>query len=178
MILACHHISKSFGTDVILDDISFHIEEYEKAAIIGINGAGKSTLLKIIMNELAPDSGEVILAKGKTIGYLAQHHSRDSKRTIYEELLDVKKEVILLEERMAETEHAMKDAKGEELDQLLKSYARMRQSFEDQNGYAYRSEVVGVLKGLGFTEEDFNKEVHLLSGGQKTRVALGRLLLA
>ena len=178
MILACHHISKSFGTDVILDDISFHIEEYEKAAIIGINGAGKSTLLKIIMNELAPDSGEVILAKGKTIGYLAQHHSRDSKRTIYEELLDVKKEVILLEERMAETEHAMKDAKGEELDQLLKSYARMRQSFEDQNGYAYRSEVVGVLKGLGFTEEDFNKEVHLLSGGQKTRVSLGRLLLA
>ena len=178
MILACHHISKAFGTDVILDDISFHIEEYEKAAIIGINGAGKSTLLKIIMNELAPDSGEVILAKGKTIGYLAQHHSRDSKRTIYEELLDVKKEVILLEERMAETEHAMKDAKGEELDQLLKSYARMRQSFEDQNGYAYRSEVVGVLKGLGFTEEDFNKEVHLLSGGQKTRVALGRLLLA
>ena len=178
MILACHHISKAFGTDVILDDISFHIEEYEKAAIIGINGAGKSTLLKIIMNELAPDSGEVILAKGKTIGYLAQHHSRDSKRTIYEELLDVKKEVILLEERMAETEHAMKDAKGEELDQLLKSYARMRQSFEDQNGYAYRSEVVGVLKGLGFAEEDFNKEVHLLSGGQKTRVALGRLLLA
>lgn len=178
MILACHHISKAFGTDVILDDISFHIEEYEKAAIIGINGAGKSTLLKIIMNELAPDSGEVILAKGKTIGYLAQHHSRDSKRTIYEELLDVKKEVILLEERMAETEHAMKDAKGEELDQLLKSYARMRQSFEDQNGYAYRSEVVGVLKGLGFVEEDFNKEVHLLSGGQKTRVALGRLLLA
>ena len=178
MILSCHHISKSFGTDVILDDISFHIEEYEKTAIIGINGAGKSTLLKIIMNELAPDSGEVILAKGKTIGYLAQHHSRDSKRTIYEELLDVKKEVILLEERMAETEHAMKDAKGEELDQLLKSYARMRQSFEDQNGYAYRSEVVGVLKGLGFTEEDFNKEVHLLSGGQKTRVALGRLLLA
>ena len=178
MILACHHISKAFGTDVILDDISFHIEEYEKVAIIGINGAGKSTLLKIIMNELAPDSGEVILAKGKTIGYLAQHHSRDSKRTIYEELLDVKKEVILLEERMAETEHAMKDAKGEELDQLLKSYARMRQSFEDQNGYAYRSEVVGVLKGLGFAEEDFNKEVHLLSGGQKTRVALGRLLLA
>lgn len=178
MILACHHISKAFGTDVILDDISFHIEEYEKAAIIGINGAGKSTLLKIIMNELAPDSGEVILAKGKTIGYLAQHHSRDSKRTIYEELLDVKKEVILLEERMAETEHAMKDAKGEELDQLLKSYARMRQSFENQNGYAYRSEVVGVLKGLGFAEEDFNKEVHLLSGGQKTRVALGRLLLA
>lgn len=178
MILACHHISKSFGTDVILDDISFHIEEHEKAAIVGINGAGKSTLLKIIMEELSPDSGEVIISKGKTIGYLAQHHSRDSHRTIYEELLDVKKDVILLEQRMAETELAMKDTSGEALEELLKSYDRMRLSFESQNGYAYRSEVIGVLKGLGFSEEEFGKEVHLLSGGQKTRVALGRLLLA
>ena len=178
MILACHHISKAFGTDVILDDISFHIEDYEKAAIVGINGAGKSTLLKIIMNELSADDGEVILAKGKTIGYLAQHHSRDSKRTIYEELLDVKKDVILLEKRMEEVEHAMKDASGAELEELLKTYDRLRHSFESQNGYAYRSEVMGVLKGLGFTEDEFNKEVHLLSGGQKTRVALGRLLLA
>lgn len=178
MILACHHISKSFGTDVILDDISFHIEEYEKAAIVGINGAGKSTLLKIIMEQLSSDSGEVIISKGKTIGYLAQHHSRDSHRTIYEELLDVKKDVIMLEQRMAETELAMKDASGEALEKLLKSYDRMRHSFESQNGYAYRSEVIGVLKGLGFSEEEFGKEVHLLSGGQKTRVALGRLLLA
>lgn len=178
MILACHHISKAFGTDVILDDISFHIEDYEKAAIVGINGAGKSTLLKIIMNELSADDGEVILAKGKTIGYLAQHHSRDSKRTIYEELLDVKKDVILIEKRMEEVEHAMKDASGAELEELLKTYDRLRHSFESQNGYAYRSEVMGVLKGLGFTEDEFNKEVHLLSGGQKTRVALGRLLLA
>lgn len=178
MILACHHISKAFGTDVILNDISFHIEDYEKAAIVGINGAGKSTLLKIIMEELSPDEGTVTLAKGKTIGYLAQHHSRDSHRTIYEELLDVKKDVIAVEQRMAEVELSMKDAQGEELDGLLKTYARLRQSFEDQNGYAYRSEVIGVLKGLGFEEEEFNKEVHLLSGGQKTRVALGRLLLA
>ena len=159
MILACHHISKSFGTDVILDDISFHIEDYEKAAIVGINGAGKSTLLKIIMDELSADSGEVILAKGKTIGYLAQHHSRDSKRTIYEELLDVKKDVISLEKRMEENELAMKDATGTELEELLKTYDRLRHSFESQNGYAYRSEVVGVLKGLGFNEEEFNKIV-------------------
>lgn len=178
MILACHHISKSFGTDVILNDISFHIEEHEKAAIVGINGAGKSTLLKIIMEEISPDSGDVTLSKGKTIGYLAQHHSRDSHRTIYEELLDVKKDVIAIEERMAEIELSMKYATDDALDSLLKTYARLRQSFEDQNGYAYRSEVVGVLKGLGFEEEEFNKEVHLLSGGQKTRVALGRLLLA
>lgn len=178
MILACHHISKSFGTDVILNDISFHIEEHEKAAIVGINGAGKSTLLKIIMEEIFPDSGDVTLSKGKTIGYLAQHHSRDSHRTIYEELLDVKKDVIAIEERMAEIELSMKYATDDALDSLLKTYARLRQSFEDQNGYAYRSEVVGVLKGLGFEEEEFNKEVHLLSGGQKTRVALGRLLLA
>lgn len=178
MILACHHISKSFGTDVILNDISFHIEEHEKAAIVGINGAGKSTLLKIIMEEISPDSGDVTLSKEKTIGYLAQHHSRDSHRTIYEELLDVKKDVIAIEERMAEIELSMKYATDDALDSLLKTYARLRQSFEDQNGYAYRSEVVGVLKGLGFEEEEFNKEVHLLSGGQKTRVALGRLLLA
>ena len=178
MILACHHISKSIGTDVILNDISFHIEEHEKAAIVGINGAGKSTLLKIIMEEISPDSGDVTLSKGKTIGYLAQHHSRDSHRTIYEELLDVKKDVIAIEERMAEIELSMKYATDDALDSLLKTYARLRQSFEDQNGYAYRSEVVGVLKGLGFEEEEFNKEVHLLSGGQKTRVALGRLLLA
>ena len=178
MILACHHISKAFGTDVILNDISFHIEDYEKAAIVGINGAGKSTLLKIIMGEIHSDSGDVILAKGKTIGYLAQHHSRDSQRTIYEELLDVKKEVIQLEQRMSEVEIAMKQASGNELETLLHTYARLRQSFEDQNGYAYRSEVTGVLKGLGFTEEDFSKQVSLLSGGQKTRVALGRLLLA
>ena len=178
MILACHHISKAFGTDVILNDISFHIEDYEKAAIVGINGAGKSTLLKIIMGEIHSDSGDIILAKGKTIGYLAQHHSRDSQRTIYEELLDVKKEVIQLEQRMSEVEIAMKQASGDELETLLHTYARLRQSFEDQNGYAYRSEVTGVLKGLGFTEEDFSKQVSLLSGGQKTRVALGRLLLA
>ena len=178
MILACHHISKAFGTDVILNDISFHIEDYEKAAIVGINGAGKSTLLKIIMGEIHSDSGDVILAKGKTIGYLAQHHSRDSQRTIYEELLDVKKEVIQLEQRMSEVEIAMKQASGNELETLLHTYARLRQSFEDQNGYAYRSEVTGVLKGLGFTEEDFSKQVSLLSGGQKTRVALGKMLLS
>ena len=178
MILACQHISKAFGTDVILNDISFHIEDYEKAAIVGINGAVKATLLKIIMGEIHSDSGDVILAKGKTIGYLAQHHSRDSQRTIYEELLDVKKEVIQLEQRMSEVEIAMKQASGNELETLLHTYARLRQSFEDQNGYAYRSEVTGVLKGLGFTEEDFSKQVSLLSGGQKTRVALGRLLLA
>ncbi|NCB99990.1 MAG: ATP-binding cassette domain-containing protein [Clostridia bacterium] len=178
MILACHHISKAFGTDVILKDISFHIEDYEKAAIVGMNGAGKSTLLKIIMNELPPDSGDVIFAKGKTVGYLAQHHSRDSQRTIYDELLDVKKDVIQLEESMAEVELSMKNASGEELDKILQTYARLRQSFEDKNGYAYQSEIIGVLKGLGFTEEDFSKEVRLLSGGQKTRVALGRLLLS
>lgn len=178
MILACHHVSKSFGTDVILNDISFHIEDYEKTAIVGINGAGKSTLLKIIIGELPADSGDIILSKGKTVGYLAQHHSRDSKRSIYDELLDVKKDVIELEQRIADTENAMKNASGSDLDSLLQTYDRLRQSFENKNGYAYRSEVIGVLKGLGFTEEDFDKQVSLLSGGQKTRVALGRLLLS
>ncbi len=178
MILACHHISKSFGTDVILKDLSFHIEEHEKAAIIGVNGAGKSTLLKIIIGEVTADEGEVITAKGTTLGYLAQHHSRDSKRTIYEELLDVKKDVLAMEERLRELEAAMKLAEGEELESMLKSYASLHQAYEDQNGYALQSEITGVLKGLGFTESEFDRPVSILSGGQKTRVALGRLLLA
>ncbi len=178
MILACHHISKSFGTDVILHDLSFHIEEHEKAAIIGVNGAGKSTLLKIIIGELNADAGEVITAKGATVGYLAQHHSRDSNRSIYEELLDVKRDILTMEERLRELEASMKLTEGEELENMLKSYASLHQAFEDQNGYALQSEITGVLKGLGFTEEEFDRPVSILSGGQKTRVALGRLLLS
>lgn len=178
MILACQNINKSFGTEVILRDASFHIEEREKAAIIGINGAGKSTLLKIIVHDLEADSGEVILSKGKTLGYLAQHQDLESDRTIYEELLEVKRDVIELEERIRTLEHRLKGLEGEELTSALDTYARLNHEFELQNGYAYKSEVTGVLKGLGFAEEDFEKQVNTLSGGQKTRVSLGKLLLS
>ena len=178
MILSCSHISKAFGTDSILEDVSFHIEEREKAAIVGINGAGKSTLLKIIIGELPPDSGDVVIAKGKTIGYLAQHQDLLSHRTIYEELLEVKRPVIELEERIRSLETEMKHTAGAELEEMLSLYSRLTHEFDLQNGYAYKSEITGVLKGLGFAEEEFGKTVSTLSGGQKTRVSLGKLLLS
>lgn len=178
MILACQNINKAFGTNEILKNASFHIEEREKTAIVGINGAGKSTLLKIIMHEISADSGEVILAKGKTIGYLAQHEAVSSGNTIYDELLEVKRDLIDMEERIRQMEQDMKTLQGESLTQLLEAYNRLSTEFERRDGYSYRSELVGVLKGLGFEEAEFSKKVETLSGGQKTRVALGKLLLS
>ena len=178
MILSCQGISKSFGEKVILEDASFHIEEREKAALIGNNGAGKTTLLRIIMNELHADSGQVVLMKDKQIGYLAQYQDVQGHRTVYEELLSTKQYIIDMEERMRSMELEMKHASGEELDRLMNSYTRLTHEFELENGYAYKSELMGVLNGLGFAEEDFNKQVATLSGGQKTRVALGKLLIS
>ena len=178
MILACKNISKAFGTDEILKNVSFHINENEKAAIVGINGAGKSTLLKIIMNELKADDGEVILAKGCTMGYLAQHQDLDSGNTIYDEMLEVKRDIIELDERIHQLENDMKLVTGKDLDNMLNTYTRLTHEFELKNGYSYKSEITGVLKGLGFPEEDFSKTVNTLSGGQKTRVSLGKLLLS
>ncbi|MDO4469255.1 MAG: ABC-F family ATP-binding cassette domain-containing protein [Bacillota bacterium] len=178
MILACQNIEKSFDGVTILQDASFHIEEREKAALVGINGAGKSTLFRIIVGELSPDSGQVILAKGKTLGYLAQHQEMENELTIYDCLLQVKQHILDMEIRMREMEAEMKHATGEALTKLMDSYSRLTHEFEMENGYAYKSELTGVLKGLGFQEEDFQKQVSTLSGGQKTRVALGRLLLS
>ena len=178
MILACQNIEKSFGGMNLIHDASFHIEEREKAALVGINGAGKSTLLRIIMQEIPADSGEVILSRGRTIGYLAQHQELDSALTIYDSLLQVKQHILDMELHMRRTEKQMKHASGEELDRLMETYSRLTHEFEMENGYAYKSELVGVLKGLGFPESDFEKEISTLSGGQKTRVALGRLLLS
>lgn len=178
MILSCQGISKSFGEKVILNDASFHIEEREKAALIGNNGAGKTTLLRIIMNEISADSGQVVLMKDKKIGYLAQYQDVSGHRTVYEELLTTKQYIIDMENRMRAIEVQMKNASGEELDRLMNTYTRLTHEFELENGYAYKSELMGVLKGLGFTDEDFAKQVETLSGGQKTRVALGKLLIS
>ncbi len=178
MILSCQNITKSFGTDVIVSQASFHIEDHEKAAIVGINGAGKTTLLRMIVGELEPDAGVVALAKGKTFGYLEQHQDVHSEQTIYEELLSVKEEVLRMERRMREIELEMKHCSGDALQSLMEQYNRISTEYEQQNGYALQSELTGVLKGLGFTEEEFGKRICTLSGGQKTRVALGRLLLS
>lgn len=178
MILACNNISKSFGIDEIIKNASFHIEEREKAAIVGINGAGKTTLLRIIMGEYQADSGEVIIAKDRTIGYLAQHQNLTGENTIYDELMSVKKDIIELEQKIRRLELEMHSREGAELEAVMEAYAKSTHQFELQNGYAYKSEVVGVLKGLGFDESDFDKKMSTLSGGQKTRVALGRLLLS
>ncbi len=177
MILSCQNISKAFGEEQILNNASFIIEDREKAAIVGINGAGKSTLLKIIMGQLSPDEGQVVSAKGKTIGYLAQHQDVNSEHTIYEELLTVKQDILNMEQQIRWLEEEMNHAQGEALENLLNTYTKLNHDFEAANGYAYKSELTGVLKGLGFTEEDYSRPVNTLSGGQKTRVSLGKLLL-
>lgn len=177
MILSCQNISKSFGTDVIIRQASFHIEEHEKAAIVGINGAGKSTLLKIIIKELEPDEGIVAVAKDKTIGYLAQNQVIDSARTIYEEVLSAKQPVIDMEQEIRRMEEQMDAVPQQELEAFMEKYERLVHQFELADGYTYRSEVTGVLTGLGFPEAEFGKTQAELSGGQKTRVALCRLLV-
>lgn len=177
MILACHGINKSFGEEVIVTDGSFHIEDHEKAALVGPNGAGKTTIFKMIVGELPMDSGNVVLTKGKTLGYLAQHQNMESSNTIYEEVKTAKANIIEMERRIRAIELEMKHLSGERLNERLETYNRLTAAFEHANGYAYESEITGVLKGLGFSEEDFSKPVTTLSGGQKTRVSLGKLLL-
>ncbi len=177
MILSCQNISKAFNEETILKGVSFHIEDYEKAAIVGINGAGKTTLLRIIVGELAPDEGLITLSRGKTFGYLSQNQNVNSDNTLYDEMRGAKADVIALEEKIRETELSMKQASGHKLEELMEAYSRLTHAFELAGGYAYKSEITGVLKGLGFAETDFSKQISTLSGGEKTRTALGKLLL-
>lgn len=178
MILSCNNICKSFDENNIISDCSFVVEDGEKAAIVGINGAGKSTLLKIIVNEISADSGSVVISKGKTLGYLSQHQDINTDNTIYEEMLSVKQYIIDMENRMRQMEVEMKALEGRELEEHMNSYTNLVHTFEAENGYSYKSEITGTLKGLGFTEEDYTSKLSTLSGGQKTRVALCKLLLS
>ena len=177
MILDCQNICKAFGTDVILDNISFHLEEKEKMAIVGINGAGKTTLLKIIMGEESADSGQVIVSKDRTIGYLSQYQESNYNTTVRGVMMDALKPILELQDRMRELEHTMAEQTGEELERSLELYNRYTHEFEYKNGYSCESEANGVLKGLGFSKEDYDRHTDSLSGGQRTRLALGRLLM-
>lgn len=177
MILACHNLTKSFGDQTIVRNGSFHIEEREKAALVGLNGAGKSTILKMIIGDYSIDEGNIILTKGKKIGYLAQHQDLMTGNTIYEEVRSAKAEIIAMEAQIRLLEQEIQHLTGEDLDAKLSNYHNLTTTFEQLDGYSYNSEIVGVLKGLGFSESEFAKPVDALSGGQKTRVSLGKLLL-
>ena len=177
MVLSCQNVGKAFHEKQVFKNCSFHIEDHEKAAIVGINGAGKTTLLRILTGELDADEGMVVWGKDVSFGYLPQNAQVEGGRSIYDEVLEAKKDVLLLEEEIRSCELQMKQAEDSALEALMEKYTQLTHRFEQADGYSCRSEVTGVLKGLGFTEEEFSKQVSTLSGGQKTRVALGRLLL-
>ena len=177
MIIACHHISKEFIDKTVLSDITFHLEKGDRAAIVGVNGAGKTTLLRIMAGEMEADQGSVTLSAGAKLGYLAQDQGLDASNTIYGEALEAKREIIEMEQQLSRYEQEMESVKGNALNELIESYTSLLHRFEMMNGYAYKGEIVGVLRGLGFSDDEFDKSIATLSGGQKTRVALARLLL-
>ena len=177
MILSCQNLSKTFVDHPILKQASFQLEEHEKAAIVGVNGAGKTTLLKMIIGQLPADEGLITFAKDKTFGYLAQQSDLSSSHTIYEELLSVKQDLVSMEQQLRDLEESMKHCEGTQLEEIMNRYTRMTHDFEVKGGLLYKSELTGVLKGLSFLDEDFDKQISTLSGGQKTRVSLAKLLL-
>ncbi len=177
MIFACKDIQKSYGIDTILEKVSFNIEDREKVAIVGVNGAGKTTVFKIITGEISADNGDMFIRKDASMGYLAQNFVIDKNITVYEEMLSVFNNIMDMEKNLRDMENKMANVSEAELPKFMEQYSRLSHDFEQLNGYSYKSRIKGVLKGLGFTEEEYNKPLNTLSGGQKTRVHLGKLLL-
>jgi len=177
MLLSCSNLSKSFLEKNIIKNASFHLEENDKAAITGINGAGKTTLLKMITGELPPDDGVIAFSKNATFGYLSQQHNVDNNNSIWDELKSVKENVFIMRDKLSQIETEMKELTGDALEKLMEQYTTLSHQYELINGYACESEINGILKGLGFLDNDFTKLISTLSGGQKTRVALAKILL-
>lgn len=177
MIFACKDIQKSYGIDTILEKVSFNIEDREKVAIVGVNGAGKTTVFKIITGEISADNGDMFIRKDASMGYLAQNFVIDKNITVYEEMLSVFNNIMDMEKNLRDMENKMANISEAELPKFMEQYSRLSHDFEQLDGYSYKSRIKGVLKGLGFTEEEYNKPLNTLSGGQKTRVHLGKLLL-
>ena len=177
MILDVQGITKSYNSEIAIEDISFHIEEGQKCALIGNNGSGKTTLLRLIMSELSPDEGNIYIASQAAVGYLPQVHEISSDMTLYEYIKEAKKDVFMMEKQLREMEERMRSLTGSDLDELMQSYSSLSHTFELQNGFAAESEINGVIHGLGFSQRDLNQVVSTMSGGEKTRAALGRLLL-
>jgi ATP-binding cassette, subfamily F, member 3 len=177
MLLSCKNVSKFFGENTILKDINFLLNEKDKVAIVGVNGAGKTTLFKILIGEISYDTGELIIPKNKTLGYLSQIATLNLENTIYEEMITVFSHVIQLEDEIRNAERKMGSLAGDELEIYLKNYETLNQKFEDLKGYEYKSRIKGVIKGLGFLEEEWETPIKALSGGQKTRISLGKTLL-
>lgn len=177
MVLGCKDIHKSYGVDIILDKVSFNLEDNQKAAIVGVNGAGKTTLFKILTGEISKDSGEIFMPKGTKVGYLAQNPVLEGTETIYNELLQVFRPILDMEQKLRDMEQKMAHITGTDLDEHMALYSKLQEEFEKLDGYSYKSRIKGILKGLGFTEDEYDNPINQLSGGQKTRVYLGRLLL-
>ena len=181
IVLSCNNLNKSFGIDSILENVNFTVNEYDKIGIIGVNGTGKTTLFKIISGIYGYDSGDIYTSKDCEIGYLEQNTNFHSENTILEEVLELFKDVIEMEKYLRDLEHKISEESSNTnsttLEKLMNEYSNKLEAFSDMNGYGYKSEAKGVLKGLGFSDEDMDKPISILSGGEKTRVLLGKLLL-
>lgn len=182
IILSCNNINKSFGVESILEDISFSVNEGDKIGIVGVNGTGKTTLFKIITGIYGYDSGDIYTAKNCRLGYLEQNTNLYSEHTVYEEVLSVFSDLVQAEENLRRLEHEISEhsttENTEELENMMNMYSKKLEEFEENNGYGYKSEVIGTLRGLGFRDDEMDKKVNVLSGGEKTRVLLGKLLLS